>query len=124
MNPSFLPDLAQRIHNVREDADRTQQETASALGLNVRTYGRYERGESEPQASFLRDFCSLFGVSSDALLGLSAMPESDFLSARFRRDPLDDLTDEQKREVLEYAEIIRLRDEKRKRDAMSSHSRA
>ena len=108
MDSSFLSSLAQRIRDTREDADQKQKETAVALGTNLRTYRRYEYGESEPQVQFIADFCRHFGVSADYLLGLSdAKPEAATLSARFQRSPLDDLDPETLEKVYSYANFLR-----------------
>ena len=36
-----------RIRNLREDADKTQQEIAEYLGTSQTMYARYERGANE-----------------------------------------------------------------------------
>ena len=103
-----LRPIAQRLRAIREDADRTQADTAAALGIPLRTYRRYDSGDSEPQIGFLVQFCQLFGCSADYILGLSdERPDVSLLRARFRRDPLDDLTDEQRAAVYAYARFLR-----------------
>lgn len=115
MQDSVLSIFAKRIRDIRADADQNQQDVARALHVSYKTYGRYERGETEPQVKFIADFCRHFGVSADYLLGLSdSRPEPATLSARFKRSPLDDLTDEQMEEVEFFAKVIRERDARKK----------
>lgn len=115
MKSSFLSSLARRLRDIREDSDRSQKDTAEALGTNLRTYRRYEYGETEPQVEFIADFCRHFGISADYLLGLSDVrPEPETLSARFRRSPLDNLTDDEMGIVASVISAIRSNDEKKK----------
>jgi len=60
-----------RIRDLREDADLTQQQVASALGTSQTMYARYERGANELPIHHLLKLCSLYNVSSDYILGLS-----------------------------------------------------
>ena len=58
-----------RIRALRKEAGEKQEETASAIGLTVRQYQRYEAVEQNPN---LENFCALadhFGVSLDYLAG-------------------------------------------------------
>ena len=108
MEDSILSIFSKRIRDIREDADQKQRETASALNVSYKTFGRYERGESEPQIQFIADFCRHFGVSADYLLGLSdARPEPAALSARFKRTPLDNMTDDELAIVTSVANFLR-----------------
>ncbi len=61
--------LQERMRALRKEMDEKQEETASAIGLTVRQYQRYEAGEQNPN---LENFCALadhFGVSLDYLAG-------------------------------------------------------
>jgi len=64
-------DYISRIRNLREDADKTQQEIAEYLGTSQTMYARYERGANELPIRHLISLCKLYNVSSDYLLGLS-----------------------------------------------------
>ena len=48
-----------------------QKDIASDLGIPLRTYQRYERGEGEPNVTVLARMAQYFAVSADYLLGLS-----------------------------------------------------
>lgn len=61
----------QRMRDLREDSDRTQQNIADYLGTSQTMYARYERGANELPIRHLISLCKLYNVSSDYLLGLS-----------------------------------------------------
>ena len=53
------------------------QKTASILGIALRTYQYYERGQREPTVSVIIALAELYGVSADYLLGMSDDPRRD-----------------------------------------------
>ena len=55
-----------RIRNLREDADKTQQEIAEYLGT---MYARYERGANEMPIRHLIKLSDYYQVSLDYLCG-------------------------------------------------------
>lgn len=61
----------QRIRNLREDSDKSQQEIADYLGTSQTMYARYERGANELPIRHLISLCRYYNVSADYLLGLS-----------------------------------------------------
>ena len=60
-----------RLRDVREDADRTQQNVADYLHMQRSVYRRYELGEREIPAWALIKLSEYYGVSVDYLLGLT-----------------------------------------------------
>lgn len=60
-----------RMKNLREDADFTQEYVAHYLGTSQTMYARYERGANEMPIRHLLALCKLYNVSSDYLLGLT-----------------------------------------------------
>ena len=98
-----MSDLGMRLQTVRKKSDwsPSQIEVSKALNIAQSTYARFESGLREPPISFIIQFCKLFSVSSDYLLGLSdsqPQPSSigSFLNASTPRDPFCDLTPEQR----------------------------
>lgn len=73
--------LSDKLKKARLEAGLSQAELADRLGLNVRTYGSYERGERDVSTSLLRDICQTLNISSDELL------ENEFTVARKRLNP-------------------------------------
>lgn len=59
-----------RIKDLREDADKTQQEIAIVLKTTQQQYWRYESGERELKASQIKILCEYYNVSADYILGL------------------------------------------------------
>ncbi len=57
----------QRLRDIREDKDFTQQEVADYLNLYLNTYRRYETGESTIPVNLLRKLSKLYKVSIDYL---------------------------------------------------------
>lgn len=64
-------DYIQRMRNLREDNDKTQQQIADYLGTSQTMYARYERGANELPIYHLLALCKYYNVSSDYILGLS-----------------------------------------------------
>lgn len=60
----------ERIKDLREDHDLTQQYVANILGTSQTMYARYERGANEMPIRHLLALCELYQVSSDYILGL------------------------------------------------------
>lgn len=61
----------ERIKNLREDHDYTQEYVANYLGTSQTMYARYERGANELPIRHLLSLCQLYHVSSDYILELS-----------------------------------------------------
>ena len=69
-------DYRQRLRDLREDADKTQEEIAAVLGTSQTMYARYERGANELPIRHLLTLCRYYHVSADYILGLSKdMPD-------------------------------------------------
>lgn len=66
-----LPIYVQRIRNLREDHDYTQEYVAHYLGTSQTMYARYERSANELPVRHLIKLCQLYDVSADYILGLS-----------------------------------------------------
>lgn len=66
--------LADRLLFLRQKGNLTQEAVADAIGITVRTYIRYEKGEREPVASLLSVIADFYGVTADYLLGRSNTP--------------------------------------------------
>ena len=58
-----------RIRNLREDADKTQQEIAEYLGTSQTMYARYERCANEMPIRHLIKLSDYYQVSLDYLCG-------------------------------------------------------
>ena len=58
-----------RLRECRKKMKKSQQEIASAIGVNYRMYRRYECGESDPTIEPLVKLADYFNVSLDYLTG-------------------------------------------------------
>ena len=58
------------MRDLREDADKTQQQIADYLGTSQTMYARYERGANELPIRHLIKLCELYHVSADYFLGI------------------------------------------------------
>lgn len=59
----------ERIRNLREDNDLTQQQMADMLFINRRTYSSYENGVRGIPTEILSKIADVFGTSTDYLIG-------------------------------------------------------
>lgn len=67
--------IYERIRNLREDADMTQQQIADLLFINRRTYSGYETGARMMPPEVLGQIADLFGTSVDYLMGRTAVKD-------------------------------------------------
>ena len=72
--------LSDKLKKARIDANLSQAEMAEKLGLNVRTYGSYERGERDVSTALLRNICQILNISSDVLLDTRQSKPADTLT--------------------------------------------
>ncbi len=59
-----------RLNELRKRKGYTQKELATLIGYDQSMVARWEKGESEPTASAIKNIAVLFDVSSDYLLGI------------------------------------------------------
>lgn len=59
----------ERIRNLREDSDLTQQQIADKLFINRRTYSSYENGVRGIPVEILGKIADIFNTSADYLMG-------------------------------------------------------
>ena len=60
--------FSQRLHTIRNQKGRTQQEMADLLGISHRAYQYYESGNREPNLTYLVQIADILDVSLDYLL--------------------------------------------------------
>lgn len=61
----------QRLRDLREDSDKTQQEIADYLNMHRSVYRRYESGERELPVWALSKLADYYHTSTDYILGRS-----------------------------------------------------
>lgn len=65
--------FGERLQQLRKNKRLNQEEMATTLCVNPRTYGSWERNEREPSFSDLCRIADFHGVTADYLLGRSDM---------------------------------------------------
>ena len=61
----------ERLKELREYNDLTQEQVAQAIGIKREQYRRYETGINEIKASYIIKFAKFYEVTSDYILGLT-----------------------------------------------------
>ena len=64
----------QRLRDVREDADKTQEEIAAILNIQQTQYSRYERGQQKMGIDKYIILAVFYNISLDYLCGLVDTP--------------------------------------------------
>jgi transcriptional regulator with XRE-family HTH domain len=67
--------LHERLVYLKTSRNILQKDIAHAIGLSLRAYQYYERGDREPTASNLIALADYFNVSIDYLVGRTDNPE-------------------------------------------------
>ena len=63
--------VQERLAQLRDTYDLTQEEAAAKVGVNLRQWQRWEAGDSRPYTRNLEAVARAFGVSTDDILGAS-----------------------------------------------------
>lgn len=63
--------IYQRVRDLREDSELTQEALAKKLKLHVTQYRRWETGESEIPTHIIVELCNYYNVSADYMLGIT-----------------------------------------------------
>ncbi len=92
-----------RIKDLREDSDKTQQEIAEYLGTSSQHYGKYELGHAEIPFERAISLAKFYGVSLDYIAGLTNSKKG------FSRGELS----EKQQRILEIAESLENGDKNR-----------
>lgn len=62
--------IAKRIKELREDHDDSQEKLACKIQVTRKQIARWEKGEQEMGISKLKEYCKIYDVSADYILGL------------------------------------------------------
>ena len=101
--------FAERLKELRKQANLTQVELAKRLGIGQSSYADWERGKKKPTQENLVKISQVFGVSIDYLVGNSEenLGELDNIELLFRMNSKG-LTEEEKevfkKELIEFME--------------------
>ena len=67
--------VLQRLRDLREDNDLTQEAVANLLQVNRRTYSAYENGVNMIPYPCIIELATFYGTSADYILGLTNTKE-------------------------------------------------
>lgn len=79
-----MKEFAERLKKIRREQGYTQQQLADLLGISKSAISMYENGVREPELSFIQKMAGIFGVDTDALIGLATPPAEDAPISPFR----------------------------------------
>lgn len=95
-----------RLKELRKNANLNQKDVASALGISVQVYSRYEREDHKADYDMLCKMANFFNVTIDEILGRTSEP-GIFDDARVPKTEIQQLFDElspaQQENLLNYA---------------------
>ena len=69
MSREFLEQFGQRLEEARRIADISNEKTAEAIGVTVRTWNNYKAGQRQPDIPTLERICRTLKTSPDFLFG-------------------------------------------------------
>lgn len=58
-----------KLRDLREDRDLTQEDVAKLIGIDQRTLSNYENGKTNPDSFVITKLADFYGVSADYLIG-------------------------------------------------------
>lgn len=77
-----------RLRDLREDRELTQDEAAKIAYLSKNSYIRYEKGERLPPADIIKRYAQYYSTSTDYILLLTNDPEpykqKSYLTSKFK----------------------------------------
>lgn len=61
----------QRLKDIREFYELTQEQVAKGIGMKQEQYQRYEAGKNEIKAGHIIKLCRFYDLSADYILGIT-----------------------------------------------------
>ena len=109
--------LGEKLKELREEKNITQEEMAAFLGIKRQTYSSYERNVSIPDAITLGNIADYLDVTADYLLGrydskksISAIEEAKMLRKKFIEHGIikngEDLTPDQLDKIIDKLGLV------------------
>lgn len=101
----------ERLLSLRRARGYRQKDIADYLGVDRTTYTKYETGATEPNIATIRRLADLFSVTTDYLLGRTDTPDAavrvdDLAVLSIDGEPVPDLTESERAELLEFARYL------------------
>lgn len=115
--------VGERLKFLRERENLTQQELADKLKITRSALSLYETNRREPDNDTLKKFAEFFSVTTDYLLGRDepstkthGLPQT---IAAYLPEGFSELSDEAKKEVLDFIDYIKVKYDKKKQNENS-----
>ncbi|MFN8190983.1 MAG: helix-turn-helix transcriptional regulator [Nocardioidaceae bacterium] len=99
--------LGARLREIREYLGISQQNVAAATGIPRTAVSDIERGRRKVDSLELRKLSKLYRYPVSYLLGESGVDEDEAVPVSALARVFDDLTDQDRQEVLRFAEYLR-----------------
>jgi len=74
-----MANLSDRLQSLKLERKLLQKDIANAIGVSLRAYRYYEKGDRNPDSEVLIKLADYFNVSVDYLLGRTDDPEIHFI---------------------------------------------
>lgn len=71
--------VADRLKLIREDRNKTKEQVANYLEIQLRAYQRYETGERLPDLEKLKSLARYFDCTLDYLVGMDVLQEKKYI---------------------------------------------
>lgn len=112
--------LADKLKKLRSDSGMTQAEFADVFSISNGTIAMWETGKRTPDIEMIKRIANYFHVSVDYLVGNETENEKDPVSENDIKFALfhgaEGITDEMYAEVKQFAEMVKLREENKRKD--------
>ena len=101
--------LGKRIKQLRKANNLTQADLAERIGVSLGAVKHWEQGRGEPNAAALIAIAVLFNVSTDYLVGRSALSSLVIEDESTQKiiEVVNDLPQEHREALLQYAELLK-----------------
>lgn len=102
--------IGKRLKEIRKIRGMTQKELSEVVGVSVSTVKKWEQDQVDPNTAALISIAVALNVSTDYLFG--NIPQTDLIvvaDGDIKRivDVVNDLPENHKRALLQYAELLR-----------------
>ncbi len=103
--------IGDTLRFLREKTNKTQEETAKALGIKRSTYSHFENNRNNPDNETLVKMANYFNVSTDYLLGRDTKEDDEKPLTRNQKliaysiDP--DISDEERQAIIEMVQAAK-----------------